>query len=110
MPGGFDEREKGYEDKWAHDEGLRFRAMARRNKLLGHWAAETLGLTGAAAESYANVLLDMEVKGAPDEDFVRKIHQDFAARNIAYSEHYVRRKMDELASLATQQVMSEPKA
>jgi hypothetical protein len=110
MSGGFDEREKGYESKWAHDEDLRFRAMARRNKLLGHWAAEMLGLTGAATESYANVLLDMEVKGAPDEDFVRKIHEDFAARNIAYSEHYVRRKMDELAGLATQQVMSEPKA
>lgn len=110
MPGGFDEREKSYEAKWAHDEDLRFRSLARRNKLLGHWAAETLGLTASAAESYANVLLDMEVKGAPDEDFVRKIHDDFAAKNIAYSEHYVRRKIDELAALATEQVMKETKA
>jgi hypothetical protein len=110
MSGGFDEREKGYENKWAHDEDLRFRAVARRNKLLGQWAAETLGLTGAAADSYASVLLDMEVKGAKDEDYVRKIHADFAARNVAFSEHFVGRKMDELANLATQQIMSEPKA
>lgn len=110
MSGGFDEREKAYEAKWVHDEDLRFRAMARRNKLLGHWAAETLGLAGAAADSYANVLLDMEVRGAPDEDFVRKIHDDFAAHNIAFSEHYVRRKMDELATLATEQITNETKA
>ena len=109
MSGGFDEREKSYEAKWAHDEDLRFRSLARRNKLLGHWAADILGLTDAAAESYVNVLLDLDVKGASDEEFVRKIHGDFAARNIAYSEHFVRRKMDELASLATDQVMSETK-
>jgi hypothetical protein len=110
MSGGFEEREKSYEAKWAHDEDLRFRALARRNKLLGRWAAETLGLAGAVAESYANALLAMEVKGAPDGDFVRKIHEDFAARNIAYSEHYIRRKMDELATLATEQIMSETKS
>lgn len=110
MSGGFDDREKGMEARWAHDEDLRFRATARRNKLLAHWAAETIGLAGAAAESYVATLLDLEVRGAQDEDIVRKIHDDFAARNIAYSEHVVRRKMEDLAAEAKRQVMSETKA
>jgi hypothetical protein len=110
MVSSFEEREKGYEAKWAHDEDLRFRALTRRNKLLGGWAAGCIGLQGPAAESYTNLLLDMEVRGAPEEDFVRKIHDDFAARNIAYSEHFIRRKIDEFASLATQQIMNESKA
>jgi hypothetical protein len=110
MVSGFEEREKGYEAKWAHDEDLRFRAVTRRNKLLGVWAADAIGLKGPAIDSYTNLLLDMEVRGAPDEDFVKKIHEDFVARNIAYSEHFIRRKMDELASLATQQIMNESKA
>jgi len=110
MSGGFDEREKSYEAKWAHDEDLRFRSIARRNKLLGQWAAETIGLKDAAAQSYANELLDMEVRGAKDDDLVQKVSGDFAARNIAYSAHFVRHKLDELAALATEQIMRETKA
>ena len=110
MTGGFDEREKAMEAKWAHDEELRFRALARRNKLLAQWAAGSLALSGTAADSYVTTLIELEVRGAHDEDLVRKIHDDFAARNVAYSEHFIRRRMTELAIEATDQVMNETRA
>lgn len=109
MSDSFSEREKAVEAKWAHDEDLRFRAVTRRNKLLGQWAAETIGLKGAAADTYVATLLDLEVRGARDEDIVQKVHGDFAPRNIAYSEHFIRTKMRELAIEATAQIMSESK-
>src|SRR6516164_4407438 len=73
----FDKREEGFEKKFAHDEELRFKATARRNKLIGLWAAEKLGLTGADAENYAKsvVIADFEEQG--DHDVVRKIRRDF---------------------------------
>ena len=110
MGSGFDEREKGMEAKWAHDEDLRFRAIARRNKLLAQWAVEQMGLVGAGAEGYGKSLLDLEVRGAADEDIVQKIHTDFAARSIAHSEHFIRTTMDALAIEAAKQVMNETKA
>jgi hypothetical protein len=110
MSGGFDEREKGMEAKWAHDEDLRFRAVTRRNKLLAQWAAESIGLHGPEADAYVATVLELEVRGARDEDLVRKIHGDFASRSFAYSEHFIRRKMEELALEATSQAMNETKA
>ena len=110
MTGGFDEREKAMEAKWAHDEELRFRALTRRNKRLAQWAAESLGLAGAAADSYVATLIELEVRGARDEDLVRKLHDDFAARSVAYSEHFIRSKMTELAVLATEEIMNETRA
>lgn len=103
----FDDREKSYEAKWAHDEDLRFRTIARRNKLLGLWAAERFGLTGAAAESYAHELLSLEVRGARDEDIARKLHDDFAARGLAISDHAIFRSMEQLLAEAGEQVMHE---
>jgi hypothetical protein len=109
MSGTFEDREKGYEAKWAHDEDLRFRTVARRNKLLGMWAAAQFGLAGAGAESYAHELLSLEVRGGRDEDIVRKLHEDFASRGIAISDHAVSRKMEELLAEAVEQVMREKK-
>jgi len=109
MTGAFEDREKGFEAKWAHDEDLRFRTTARRNKLLGLWAAARMGLTGAAAESYANSLLDLEVRGARDEDLMRKIRADFDAQEVALSDHVIGRTMDELLAEAQRQVMHEQK-
>ena len=109
MTGAFEDREKGYEAKWAHDEDLRFRTVARRNKLLGLWAAEQFGLTGAAAESYAHALLSLEVRGGRDEDIARKLHEDFASRSIAISDHAIGRKMEQLLAEAGEQVMRETK-
>ena len=67
----FDSREKGFENKFAHDEELRFKATARRNKLLGAWAAEKMGITGAAADSYAKDVVAADFEEAGDDDVVR---------------------------------------
>lgn len=110
MASAFEDRERNYEAKWAHDEDLRFRTIARRNKLLGLWAAAAMGLTGAAAESYANALLDLEVKGARDEDLAEKLRQDFHTHKVALSEHFIQRKMEELLAEAAEQLMRERKS
>jgi hypothetical protein len=100
----FDKREEGFEKQFAHDEELRFRATARRNKLLGLWAADKLGKTGADAEAYAKevVLADFEEIG--DEDVARKVLADFQAGGISQSEHQVRRTMDELMARAVTEI------
>jgi hypothetical protein len=107
MTGSFDEREKAYEAKWAHDEELRFRTISRRNRLLGVWAAEQMGLAGAAADTYAKTLVELEVRGARDAELVAKIHTDLEARKIALSEHLVSRKMEELLARAADEIMRE---
>lgn len=106
----FEDREKSYEAKWAHDEDLRFRTVSRRNKLLGLWAAGQMGLAGAAAESYANVLLDLEVRGGRDVDIADKVYEDFASHRIGLSRHAIHRKMEELLAEAADQVMRETKS
>lgn len=103
---GFDDRKKGRENKFAHDQEMEFRIMARRNKLLGLWAAELLGKSGEEAEAYAKevVIADMEEKG--DEDVFRKIRGDFDAANVEMSDHRIRRRMEELHAVAREQVTS----
>ncbi len=110
MTSAFEDREKSYEAKWAHDEDLRFRTVSRRNKLLGLWAAGRLNLSGTAAESYVNELLALEVRGGRDQDIAHKLHEDFTDRQIAVSEHVIHRKMDELLAEAAEQVMRETKS
>ena len=110
MTGAFEDREKNYEAKWAHDEDLRFRTISRRNKLLGLWAAGKLGLSGAASESYVNDLLALEVRGARDQDIARKLHDDLSAHGVAISDHLISRTMDELLAEAGEQVMHETKS
>ena len=100
-------REEGFEKKFAHDEELQFKAMARRNKLLGLWAAEKFGLTGDDAEAYSKevVLSDFEEPG--DEDVFRKVRGDFDARGVEQTDHQIRRTMDELLATAVEQIRSE---
>jgi len=100
----FDKREEAFEQQFAHDEELRFKATARRNKLIGLWAAEKLGLTGAEAESYAKsvVIGDIETVGA--HDVTRKIREDFAAKNVVVSDHQLSRTMTELMEKAIAEV------
>ncbi|MET0670255.1 MAG: DUF1476 domain-containing protein [Xanthobacteraceae bacterium] len=100
----FDKREEGFEKKFAHDEELRFKANARRNKLLGHWAAEKLGLTGADAEAYAKAVVMADFEEAGDDDVFRKVNTDFQAKGVAQSEHQIRRTMDELMNAAIAQI------
>ena len=109
MSGSFDERRKGFESKWAHDEELRFKVMARRNKLLGQWAAAELGKTGPDMEAYAKTVVQTDLSEPGHHDVFRKIRADFDAKNVAVSDHVIRRKMEDLLALAGEQVMSEVK-
>ena len=105
----FDKRKEGFESKFAHDEELRFRATARRNRLLGLWAAEKLGLQAEEAEAYARsvVIADLALPG--DEDVYQKIRADFDAKNVLQSDHQIRRTMDELMGKAVEQIQSVQK-
>ena len=107
MSGPFEKREKGFETKWAHDEALRFRVFARRNKLLGLWAAAEMGVTGPAAESYAKEVIASDFEKAGDEDVFEKVRRDFDGKGVALSDHMLRRKMDELLETAKHQVETE---
>ena len=100
----FDKREEGFEKKFAHDEELRFKASARRNKLLGIWAAEKMGLTGADAEAYAKAVVVADFEEAGDHDVFKKIRQDFDAKKVNVSDPDLRRTMDELMAQAIAQV------
>jgi hypothetical protein len=100
----FDKREEGFEKKFAHDEELRFKANARRNKLLGTWAAEKLGLSGPEAEAYAKEVVMADFEEAGDNDVFKKLRSDFDAKGVAQSDHQIRRTMDELMEQAIAQL------
>ena len=107
--GGHDDlrqREEGFEKKFAHDEELRFKANARRNKLLGLWAAEKLGLTGADADAYAKEVVVADFEESGDHDVFTKIRKDFDAKSVAQSDHQIRRTMDELMEKAIAEIKS----
>ena len=99
-----DDRKDAFEKKFAHDEELKFRAMARRNKLLGLWAAEKLGKTGEAADAYAKEVVVADFEEAGDDDVFRKVRADFDAAGVEQSDHQIRRTMDELLDTAIAQV------
>src|ERR1700716_885808 len=100
----FDRREEGFEKKFAHDEELRFKAEARRNKLLGLWVAEQLGLSGDAANDYAKAVGAADFEEAGDGGGVHKGRGDRARRGIAITDPELRVKMDELMAQAIAQV------
>ena len=103
----FDKREKVFEDKYKHDQELQFKVEVRRNKLLGLWVAELLGLSGADAEAYAKEVVKADFEEPGDADLIRKIQGDAAPKNLDLSEHRIRKKMDELTVIAKEQVMTE---
>jgi hypothetical protein len=107
MSDSFDERRKNFEEKWAHDEDLRFKVVVRRNKLLGQWAARELGLNAPEIDAYARAVVQVDLKEPGEEDVLRKIRADFDAKKIAHSDQVIRRKMDELLTTASEQVMQE---
>lgn len=96
----FDKREEAFEQQFAHDEELRFKATARRNRLIGLWAAEKIGLAGAEAESYAKSLVMSDIENVGAHDVAGKIRKDFAAKNVAVSDHQLSRAMIELTEKA----------
>lgn len=103
----FDEREQAFENMFAHDEEMQFKATARRNKLLGLWAAEKLGLTGADADSYAKDVIISDMEEVGDEDVIRKVKGDFDAKSVDVSDADLRAKLSELTAIAKDQIRNE---
>ncbi|MFO1188714.1 MAG: DUF1476 domain-containing protein [Alphaproteobacteria bacterium] len=103
----FEDREKSFEKKYQHDEQLKFKVNARRNKLLGLWAADKLGLKGADAEAYAKGVVAADFNRPGHEDVIEKVVADFKARSIEIAAHTVRHEADRLLMTAKQQVMNE---
>jgi len=103
----FDKRKDDAETRYKHDQELDFKAGARRNKLLGLWAAEQMGITGESADAYAKevVLADFERPG--DEDVLEKVLKDLTDKGLDVSTHRVRKEMDQLMEVAREQVRSE---
>src|ERR1051326_5205152 len=100
----FDKREDGFEKKFAHDEELKFKATARRNKLLGMWAAQKLGLAGADAEAYAKEVVAADFEEAGDNDVFRKIRKDFDGKKVAVADAEIRKMMDDFLAQAVAQI------
>ena len=100
----FDKREEGFEKQFAHDEELRFKAKARRDKLLGFWAAGHLGRSGKDAEAYAGSLVAVDMAEPGGEAIFRKIRGDFDAAGVQQSDHQIHRTMEELLAKATVEI------
>lgn len=105
--GTFDDRDHAFENKFAHDEQLMFKAFARRNKLLGLWAAEKLGKSGESAQSYAKEVVMADFDEPGDDDVLRKVSADFKAGGVGVSDQELRYEMDRLLVLAKQEILSE---
>jgi hypothetical protein len=104
---GMDDRKDAFENKFAHDEQLLFKATARRNKLLGLWAAELMGKSGADADAYAKSVVMADFEEAGDDDVMRKIKADLVAGGVDKSDHQIRRTMDELMEQAAAEIRAK---
>ena len=100
----FDKREEGFEKQFAHDEELKFKATARRNKMIGLWAAEKLALAGAEAEAYANSVVMSDLDESGDHDVFARLRKDFDAKGVQVSDHQIRRTIDEMMARAVMQI------
>ena len=103
----FEDRKMGFEEKYAHDREVEFKVMARRNKLLGLWAAEQMGLEDEAAKAYAREVVESDFQEAGDDDVFAKVWEDFQTKSVPQSEHQVRRQMTDLLEQARNQLASE---
>ncbi len=104
---GFDDRQKGQEAKFAFDAEKKFKAEARRNKLLGIWAAELMSLSGDEAKAYAAEVVAADFEEAGDEDVFRKVSNDLKAKGVAVDEAVIRQKMATLVGVANEQIAAE---
>lgn len=104
---GFDDRENAFENKYAHDQEMEFKANARRNKLLGLWAAGELGLDGEAADEYAKTVVVADFEEAGDDDVFRKVRADLDEKGVELSDHLLRKQMDDLLIEARNQIATE---
>ena len=101
----FDDRENAFENKFAHDQDMAFRVTARRNKLMGHWAAEKMGLTAEETDAYAKSVVQADFEEAGDEDVIRKLLGDLIAAGVDTSDEEVRGAMADLLVEARRQLM-----
>ena len=106
----FDNRENAFENLYAHDAEMQFKAQARRNKLLGLWAAEIMNLTGDAADAYAKTVVIADLEEAGDEDVYRKVSTDLSEKGANVPEAELRAQMQELMATARAQIVSEKDA
>lgn len=106
----FDEREKSFEKKFALDQELKFKAEARRNKLLGEWAAGKLGLSGEAVTEYVKAVRKADLAEKGDEDVFRKVRKDFDDKGVAVSDQELRKAIHDLLAAAVAQIEGEAKA
>ena len=100
----FDDRQRGFEGKFALDQEQEFKAGARRNRLLGQWAAGLMGLSGDSVEEYAKAVVKSDFELPGDEDVLRKVFEDLKGSGVTISEGEVRMKMDELLAQAREQI------
>jgi hypothetical protein len=100
----FSDREKGFEEKFRHDQEFQFKVLARRNRLLGLWAAEKLGLEGAAADQYAKDVVTADFAKPGDEDVLDKVAGDLKAKGVAIAREQVRHQMNLLLDQAKRQI------
>ena len=103
----FRDRERGEEAKFAHDENMAFRILARRNRLLGHWAAEKMGLTSEETDAYAREVVQAEFEEGGDEDVIRKVLGDLVGAGVEIDEADVRAALEERMIEARRQLMGE---
>ena len=103
----FDDREKGFEAKFVHDQDFEFKAANRRNRLVGLWAGEKMGLTGASLEDYAKAVVRADFEQPGEEDVIRKVLGDLKASKLNISESEVRTKLAELHAQAREQLKSQ---
>ena len=103
----FDNREKGFEKKFTHDQELKFKSVARRNRLLGGWAAKELGLSGADADTYVKAVIKSDLEKPGDDDVFQKVLKDFEAKGIKQAGPQIRAAMDKLLGEAVHQIETE---
>jgi hypothetical protein len=103
----FDDRENAFENKFAHDEQLRFRVIARRNRLLGQWAARLMGLSDAEADAYAKDVIRADFEEAGDEDVIRKVLGDLTSAGVDTDEAKIREAIGHKEAEARRQIMEQ---
>ena len=103
----FDSREKGFEKKFTHDAELKFKAEARRNRLLGAWAAKELGLSGVDADAYVKAVIKSDLEKPGDDDVFAKIRKDFDAKGVKQTDAQLRTMMGNFLAEAVSQIEGE---
>lgn len=103
----FDDREQAFEKKYAHDAEMQFKAAARRNKRLGLWAAEKMGLSGADADAYGAAVVAADLEEPGEEDVFRKVSGDLQAKGVSVAEAEIREQMAKLLADAKAELIAE---